>query len=269
MKRIVSLCLTFVMVFSLSTSAFAASSNSAGINFINDDTVSFLDMHHIGREKLISIETEVGSGKTYIYQLTDTVRSEITVEERTNSKFLTIKEGPLVNTLEITNEGRYILNGKVITLSGSDILWGQNQDTVMPLYPVDTYYTETCPYGKASDYTEFVRANAVANISFGTAFANITLTAFTAIIGAVISPILSLGISFAAAILTSFQEYDPHSTCASYKENQYVHKTKGSFVTVEKSVFMYDMELWSLADYEGTSINKIAYKVTLWENGEG
>lgn len=44
-------------------------------------------------------------------------------------------------------------------------------------------------------------------------------------------------------ILTSFQSYDPHSMCASYKENQYVHKNKGVFVTIEKSVLMYDMEL--------------------------
>ena len=63
-------------------------------------------------------------------------------------------------------------------------------------------------------------------------------------------------------ILTSFQSYDPHSMCASYKENQYVHKNKGAFVTIEKSVLMYDM------DYAGTSVSRIAYKVTLWENGE-
>lgn len=69
-------------------------------------------------------------------------------------------------------------------------------------------------------------------------------------------------------ILTSFQSYDPHSMCASYKENQYVHKNKGAFVTLEKSVLMYDMELWPQADYAGTSVSRIAYKVTLWENGE-
>ena len=55
---------------------------------------------------------------------------------------------------------------------------------------------------------------------------------------------------------------------ASYKENQYVHKNKGAFVTIEKSVLMYDMELWPQADYAGTSVSRIAYKVTLWENGE-
>ena len=56
--------------------------------------------------------------------------------------------------------------------------------------------------------------------------------------------------------------------CASYKKNQYVHKNKGVFVTIEKSVLMYDMELWPQADYAGTSVSRIAYKVTLWENGE-
>ena len=84
----------------------------------------------------------------------------------------------------------------------------------------------------------------------------------------VINPILGLGATFALAILTSFQSYDPHSMCASYKENQYVHKNKGAFVTIEKSVLMYDMELWPQADYAGTSVSRIAYKVTLWENGE-
>ena len=82
------------------------------------------------------------------------------------------------------------------------------------------------------------------------------------------NPILGLGATFALAILTSFQSYDPHSMCASYKENQYVHKNKGVFVTIEKSVLMYDMELWPQADYAGTSVSRIAYKVTLWENGE-
>lgn len=270
MKRIVSLCLAFVMVFSLSTSAFAASSHiQADTITINDDTVSFLDMHHIDREKLISVEAETGSAKTYVYQLTDTVRSEITVEEKENSQFLTIKESSLVNTLEITNDGRYILNGNVVTYSDGEVLRVPSQNIVMPLYAVDTYYTETCPYGKVSDYTKFVKSDAVADISFGTAFVNITLTAFTAIISAFVNPILGLSTSFALAILTSFQDYNPHSQCASYKENQYVHKTKGSFVTIEKSVLMYDMELWPLANYEGTSVNKIAYKVTLWENGEG
>ena len=84
----------------------------------------------------------------------------------------------------------------------------------------------------------------------------------------VINPILGLGATFALAILTSFQSYDPHSMCASYKKNQYVHKNKGAFVTIEKSVLMYDMELWPQADYAGTSVSRIAYKVTLWENGE-
>lgn len=269
MKRIVSVCLSFAMVFSLSTSAFAATSHiQADAITINDDTVSFMDMHHIEREKLISVEDETGSAKTYIYQLTDTVRSEIIVEEKENSQFLTIKEDSLVNTLEITNDGRYILNGNVVTFSDGEVLRFSNQDIVMPVYAVDTYYTETCPYGTVRDYTKFVKSNAEANISFRTAFANITLTAFTAIIGSFVNPILGLSTSFASAILTSFQDYDPHSQCASYKENQYVHKTKGSFVTIEKSVLMYDMELWPLANYEGTSVNRIAYKVTLWENGE-
>lgn len=51
-------------------------------------------------------------------------------------------------------------------------------------------------------------------------------------------------------------------------EVTYVHKNKGAFVTIEKSVLMYDMELWPQADYAGTSVSRIAYKVTLWENGE-
>ena len=51
-------------------------------------------------------------------------------------------------------------------------------------------------------------------------------------------------------------------------EVTYVHKNKGAFVAIEKSVLMYDMELWPQADYAGTSVSRIAYKVTLWENGE-
>ena len=51
-------------------------------------------------------------------------------------------------------------------------------------------------------------------------------------------------------------------------EVTYVHKNKGAFVTLEKSVLMYDMDLWPQADYAGTSVSRIAYKVTLWENGE-
>ena len=41
MKRIVSLCLTLVMVFSLPTMAFATSSS---VRNINDDAVVFLDI---------------------------------------------------------------------------------------------------------------------------------------------------------------------------------------------------------------------------------
>lgn len=267
MKRIVSLCMAFVMIFSISTAAFAASSNKCDITYINDGTVSFLDMHHISREKLISVEAEDESAKTYIYQLTDTVLAEITVEKRANSYFLTIKEGALVNTLEITIDGRYILNGNVVTFSGSEI--PPNQDAVMPLYAVDTYYTDTCPYGKASDYTDFVKSAANANIGFKTAFENITLTAFTAVITSFINPLLGASTGVISTILSAFREYDPHSMCASYKEDQYIHGTKGAFVTVEKSVLMYDIELWPQANYEGTSVSKIAYKVTLWENGEG
>lgn len=49
----------------------------------------------------------------------------------------------------------------------------------MPLYATDTFYTDDCPYGTASDYTKFVASDAETNISFGTAFVNITLAAFT------------------------------------------------------------------------------------------
>lgn len=187
MKRIVSLCLTLVMVFSLPTMAFATSSLSRNIN---DDAVVFLDMHHIEKENLISVEARTDLPKAYVYQLTDSVRSIIIVEERENSHFLTIKEDSLVNTLEITNDGRYILNGNVVTISGSVLLGASRQDVAMPLYATDTFYTDDCPYGTASDYTKFVTSDAESNISFGTAFVNITLAAFTTIIGAVVNPIL-------------------------------------------------------------------------------
>ena len=32
---------------------------------------------------------------------------------------------------------------------------------------------------------------------------------------------------------------------------------------------MYDMDLWPRANYQGDVVHRIAYKVTLWENGEG
>ena len=269
MKKIISLLLTFALVLSLCTTAFAhhVTLDSKAVAS-NNETVSFLDMHHISRDKLVSID-EVGFKPKYVYQLTDAVRSEIVVEETANGRLLTIKEGNLINTLELTNDGRYILNGHTVTFSGSETAPVSNGNTVMPRYAVDTFYTDVCPYGTVNDYTRFVRSDAVANISFGVAFTNITLAAFTTIIGAVINPILGLSTTFALAILTSFQDYDPHSTCASYKENQYVHRTKGSYVTIEKSVLMYDMDLWPRANYQGDVVHRIAYKVTLWENGEG
>ena len=262
------------MVFSLSAPAFADSVKArSSAALTSDETVLFLDMHYIKKENLISIEGKKGAEQKYIYQLTDTVRSEISVQKKENSHVLTIKEGSLVNTLEITRDGRYILDGNIVTVSGEDILINSNEGIAVPLYATDMYYTDVCPYGTASDYTKFVRRVEKRDISIGTPIINVALTVFTAIIGAVVTPILGLSVSFVAAILSGLQRYDPHSMCVSYQEDQYVHKTKGSFVTVEKSVLMYDMEWWPVANFgeDNPDINSYktkAYQVTLWEKGE-
>ncbi len=274
LKRIVGMCLAFIMVFSLSAPAFADSVKArSSAALTSDETVLFLDMHYIKKENLISIEGKKGAEQKYIYQLTDTVRSEISVQKKENSHVLTIKEGSLVNTLEITRDGRYILDGNIVTVSGEDILINSNEGIAVPLYATDMYYTDVCPYGTASDYTKFVRRVEKRDISIGTPIINVALTVFTAIIGAVVTPILGLSVSFVAAILSGLQRYDPHSMCVSYQEDQYVHKTKGSFVTVEKSVLMYDMEWWPVANFgeDNPDINSYktkAYQVTLWEKGE-
>lgn len=274
LKRIVGMCLAFVMVFSLSTPAFADSVKArSSAALTSDETVLFLDMHYIKKENLISIEGKKGAEQKYIYQLTDTVRSEISVQKKENSHVLTIKEGSLVNTLEITRDGRYILDGNIVTVSGEDILINSNEGIAVPLYATDMYYTDVCPYGAASDYTKFVRKVKKSDISFGKPIIDIALTAFTTIVGAGVNPILGLSVSFVSAILLSMQSYDPHSMCVSYEEDQYVHKTKGSFVTLEKSVLMYDMEWWPVADFgeNNPDINSYktkAYQVTLWEKGE-
>lgn len=274
LKRIVGMCLAFIMVFSLSAPAFADSVKArSSAALTSDETVLFLDMHYIKKENLISIEGKKGAEQKYIYQLTDTVRSEISVQKKENSHVLTIKEGSLVNTLEITRDGRYILDGNIVTVSGEDILINSNEGIAVPLYATDMYYTDVCPYGTASDYTKFVRSVEKRDISIGTPIINVALTAFTAIIGAAVNPILGLSLSFVAAILSGLQRYDPHSMCVSYQEDQYVHKTKGSFVTVEKSVLMYDMEWWPVANFgeDNPDINSYktkAYQVTLWEKGE-
>lgn len=274
LKRMVGMCLAFIMVFSLSAPAFADSVKArSSAALTSDETVLFLDMHYIKKENLISIEGKKGAEQKYIYQLTDTVRSEISVQKKENSHVLTIKEGSLVNTLEITRDGRYILDGNIVTVSGEDILINSNEGIAVPLYATDMYYTDVCPYGTASDYTKFVRRVEKRDISIGTPIINVALTVFTAIIGAVVTPILGLSVSFVAAILSGLQRYDPHSMCVSYQEDQYVHKTKGSFVTVEKSVLMYDMEWWPVANFgeDNPDINSYktkAYQVTLWEKGE-
>lgn len=274
LKRIVGMCLAFIMVFSLSAPAFADSVKArSSAALTSDETVLFLDMHYIKKENLISIEGKKGAEQKYIYQLTDTVRSEISVQKKENSHVLTIKEGSLVNTLEITRDGRYILDGNIVTVSGEYILINSNEGIAVPLYATDMYYTDVCPYGTASDYTKFVRRVEKRDISIGTPIINVALTVFTAIIGAVVTPILGLSVSFVAAILSGLQRYDPHSMCVSYQEDQYVHKTKGSFVTVEKSVLMYDMEWWPVANFgeDNPDINSYktkAYQVTLWEKGE-
>ena len=274
LKRIVGMCLAFIMVFSLSAPAFADSVKArSSAALTSDETVLFLDMHYIKKENLISIEGKKGAEQKYIYQLTDTVRSEISVQKKENSHVLTIKEGSLVNTLEITRDGRYILDGNIVTVSGEDILINSNEGIAVPLYATDMYYTDVCPYGTASDYTKFVRSVEKRDISIGTPIINVALTAFTAIIGVAVNPILGLSLSFVAAILSGLQRYDPHSMCVSYQEDQYVHKTKGSFVTVEKSVLMYDMEWWPVANFgeDNPDINSYktkAYQVTLWEKGE-
>lgn len=274
LKRIVGMCLAFIMVFSLSAPAFADSVKArSSAALTSDETVLFLDMHYIKKENLISIEGKKGAEQKYIYQLTDTVRSEISVQKKENSHVLTIKEGSLVNTLEITRDGRYILDGNIVTVSEEDILINSNEGIAVPLYATDMYYTDVCPYGTASDYTKFVRSVEKRDISIGTPIINVALTAFTAIIGAAVNPILGLSLSFVAAILSGLQRYDPHSMCVSYQEDQYVHKTKGSFVTVEKSVLMYDMEWWPVANFgeDNPDINSYktkAYQVTLWEKGE-
>ena len=67
LKRIVGMCLAFIMVFSLSAPAFADSvKDRSSAALTSDETVLFLDMHYIKKRKSDFNRGQEG-GRTKIY----------------------------------------------------------------------------------------------------------------------------------------------------------------------------------------------------------
>jgi hypothetical protein len=164
-----------------------------------------------------------------------------------------VSEGEISNEIIINNDGTAYVDGNLIQ---SSIQSSGSDDTVF-MNGFQDRYQLACPYGTASNYSEYARTVKNFNVDFTNMAKNLTLIAFTAVISL---EVWYLGTVWGTCyeVAQYFKAYDPFSDAGSFVSKEYVH-TKGFFVSSTLAVRKCVLTIYSRHNYEGKGISRIVY----------
>lgn len=271
MKRICSLVLALAMCLSVSSVAFAIETYPNISNLV-DEPVSLsvrakmssdiqqLDSFGLDQNQLVRIDT-MDNTYGYIYDLGDNIISTVYVDEGSNGEvILTNIEGEKEDVVVITSDSKVFLNGlQVTTTYTSD---NKRSTIATPRYTM-YWKTETCPYGSASDYTDYQYTSNVFSVEFYQYIEDLTMAAIIEVLKTVL-PLYGEIVDMLAQIVDHIADDDiTPNTAASFREQYYYHATKGYYVSTsygtKLGVARVVMEWFTSEFYAGTPRTFVYY----------
>lgn len=242
MKKITSFMLILAFACSLcSTPAYAHGLRSdaevtEGLELIE----SFMK---IPRSYLTGTTVNQGGMVVFSYDI-DGVASAITVTQESDGTTFEVSEGSTVASMKFTNNNELYLNNKNI---------GTVSPQIQPMAAYEIYWTQTCPYGRASDYSTYYRYDEHSNVLLENALVSIGATILTSILIAEVPALAPCGFSEILSIASVMIDKAPYSTAASYKDTIYVHNVKGYWIS--GSIDPLGVEKHSTVLYAGAGFN--------------
>jgi len=281
MKKILSILISLMLIFtSFTVCAYASSANDlnstgkaeakakiqqilgeeASTTTLNAATNDVMLLNNTGIEKeyLSKVHKNKNATFTYTYNFPNNIVDEITPKTTDDGYVLQIKEGVLYNEVLFKNSGEVYLNGMQVKYEVTKIAMPPattelptSKSTDIQPRLINDYYTMTCPYGSASNYSVYQKTITNANVGLGNSMIDITVGAFCAIL-TFFCPQLALATAALSIGLSLFKSSNPNSTAASVKDYIYNH-TKGYFVTQTLAVQKHKSIMYPLANYQGNS----------------
>ena len=172
-------------------------------------------------------------------------------------------QGGIKNTVEIKEDGSVYLDGckvetnKEYTENNCEYVFTENDS--------QRWFQKKCPYGKASEYTKNGGSGKCADINLKHAIEDISMSAFIAILCAVLGA--GAVASFcASAAYTFISNYRPSAKGLSYKVKKTYHIICGWFsggyiMDINKEVTKYSYTWYTKYNYKGKTCKNTAYHI--------
>lgn len=192
------------------------------------------------------------------------ITNEITVLENSDEKqSIQVVQGDICNRLDIYTNGDIVLDGNLVEVTREEVV-EPTSDDIVTYAGATIYWKDTPDYGKASDYSNFLKNENVKDIALKQKVSKIAVSALMSILGKAMSGGIVARLTKTAAnkIYSYFIKQDPYSEQLSCKSKVYTHKSYVSGYIPERCTFIYKYKstFYSEKNYGGSYIDADLYK---------
>lgn len=281
MKKLVSILLCGIMVFSPSIPTFAKDDEKEKDNYIlaNEkieqltgesivnksaqekiiDDTNFLENIGLDIASIQDIEIKDNS-IAYTYLLDDGIESEIEISVSNNGdKVFNVNEDGKTDEIIIASSGEVFSDGVEVKLESfiPDNKLEQGDFQIMSVIS----NTMDCPRGRPSDYTDYDGEVSNSNVKLTKRLASYTATGLGILLAGISGTEFLAGIAYAVAgeIIYDFGGLAPDTRYLSYKSKIYAHKDGAYMGTIYKK---YVTTWYSEKNFGGDASKVTSYRIT-------
>lgn len=215
----------------------------------------------IGGEKKTEFVVEVG----------DITNKIVVLEDSDEMISIQTKQDSICNILELHKNGDIILDGNKVEITYEDQATLEPMDPqISPRAGATIYWQDDVRYGKAADYSNFLKNDNIKDINLKKSLSNIALSALLTIMGTAMSGIIGAAITFAAGAGAEIYNYlkarDANTSHLSCKSKVYTHKNykSGYIPSLFTFIYKYKTTYYSKTQYGGTKTPEVtSYKFNM------
>ena len=213
-----------------------------------------------------------GEKKTeFVVEVGDITNKIAVLEDSDEMISIRVKQDSICNILELHENGDIILDGNKVevTYGDSEALESVNPP-ISPRAGATIYWRDDVRYGKAADYSNFLKNDNIKDINLKKTLSNIALSALLTIMGTAMAGLLGAAITFAAGAGAEVYNYlmarDSNTSHLSCKSKVYTHKNykSGYIPSLFTFIYKYKTVYYSKTQYGGTKTPEVtSYKYNM------
>ena len=175
------------------------------------------------------------------------------------------EDGYAENSVEFFGNGSIVLDNQPIEIAPVVVSTNNNQSasSIEPRAS-DRWYQATCPYGKVSDYTKYIKTVTINNIPLTKAIIKMTFSAVYNIIVKLAAMPKAVAKAFTKATFAGIQATHPETKGLSCLDDQYWHKSAptGGYISGYRAYVTYHKIKWySFFNLKGSVISEIQFEI--------